>query len=99
MKQYNAAIKTLKKATKVNKKDHRSWFYIGLAHQSQKKLNDALKAYEESLKRKPTFAEAWQNVSIIQYSQKNKRSACENIKKAVKYGSASAKRLIPQICK
>ena len=66
---------------------------------AKKKINEALKAYEQALKRKPTFAEAWQNVSIIQYGQKDKKSACENIKKAYKYGSTSAKRLIPQICK
>ena len=99
LKQYNAAIKTLKKAAKSNKKDHNSWFYIGLAYQNQKKFTESLKSYEKSLKILPKFAEAWHNISIIQFQQKNKADACQNIKKAAKYGSASAKRLINQICK
>ena len=99
LKQFNASIKTLKKATKANKKDHNAWFYIGLAYQNQKKLKEALKSYEESLKREPKFASAWHNVSIIQFKQNNKSAACQNIKKAHKYGSSSAKRLINQICK
>ena len=99
MKDFQAALKTLKKASKLNQNNHTLWFYTGIAYQSQKKFKEALNAYKQALNRKPTFAPAWQNVSLIQFQQKDKKSACQNIKKAYKYGSASAKKLIPKICK
>lgn len=98
LKQFTAAIKTLKRAGEVNIKDYNSWFYVGLAYQNQNKAKKSLKAYEKCLQKNPKFAQAWQNVAIIQYKTKNKKAACINIKKAVKFGSTTAKRIEKQFC-
>ena len=98
MKKYNAAIKTFKKAAEINDKDHQSWFYIGLANQQLKKNKKAIKAYTKCLQRNGKYAAAWENVSIIQFGEKNYRDACTNIQKAEKFGSNRASKIKKQIC-
>jgi len=98
LKEFNAAIKMFKKVSEINIKDHNSWFYLGLCYQNLNKAIEAISAYEQCLNRNPKFAQAWQNVAIIQYHKKDINSACQNINKAAQLGSAAAKNMAKQIC-
>lgn len=99
IKQFNAAVKTLKLASEKNAQNFQAHYYLGLAYQNLNKADESLKAYEQALKLNPKLAQAWENVAIIQFKTNSKKAACQNIQKAVKLGSKRAESLQKQICK
>jgi tetratricopeptide (TPR) repeat protein len=63
---------------------------IGIAYHQQTQLNLARKYYEQSIRLKPDYSEAVNNLGTIFYATKNYRRAISQYKKAAKLSPGSA---------
>ncbi|HWB86542.1 MAG TPA: tetratricopeptide repeat protein [Bryobacteraceae bacterium] len=86
-KMYREAIDTFRQGLTDNAV---IWNKIGIAYQQLLLLNDARKSYERSLRIKPDYSEALNNLGTVYYAKKNYRKAINYYKKALKYNPESA---------
>ena len=62
----------------INERTQFDWFSVARIHETRGQDNEALKAYEESVKLDPGYAKAWFHKAKLHYKlgQKNKAKEC-----------------------
>lgn len=65
-------------------------FNLGNAHKALNRLDEALKAYENTLALKPDYAEAWNELGMTHFKSGNPELALEYRKKVLEISPSSA---------
>jgi cytochrome c-type biogenesis protein CcmH/NrfG len=89
---YEKSVALLRQILNSDPKDFEAWTELGTALLSQKKDDDAEKAYLTGLEHQPTYVLALVNLGRLRLKRKNFEGAIENLREAVKAqpGSATA---------
>ena len=70
-------------AAEIHERTQFDWFSIARIHETKGEYDQALKAYEESIKLDKTYAKAWFYKAKLHYKMGQKRDAKECIKKVL----------------
>lgn len=84
------AITLLRQILANDPKDFEAWTELGTAFLSQKKEDDAEKAYVTALEKQPKYILALVNLGRLRLKRKNFESAVENLSQAVRIQPSSA---------
>jgi tetratricopeptide (TPR) repeat protein len=65
-------------AADIEERTQYDWFSVARIHETRGQDNEAIKAYEESIKLDPTYAKAWFHKAKLHYKlgQKDKAKKC-----------------------
>ncbi len=80
-------VPSLEKAVQLDPKLEQGWDYLGTVYWKTKRLPDAEKAFQESVKISPQSPDAWGNLGYIQLSQNEADAAIASLEKALKIKS------------
>ena len=83
---YNEATETLTKAIKYDKNNFEAYYYRGCAKVNAKKYKEAIADFEQAVKLKPDYADAYFNLGRTYYILQDEDKACEYYKLADQYG-------------
>ncbi len=81
---YNKAVKTLKKATKINRISAIAHYNIGYTHHLRGNYKLAIKSYKASIDRKSNFVLPHQNLGKVYYKSGHYKEAIEQANKVLK---------------
>lgn len=97
--EFSSAIVDLDAAIKLNSKNPVSWCYRGVAKAENKLFNEGLSDLDQAIKLKFDYAAAYVNRAAIKMALKDKRGACDDLRKADSLGDEMALRLVERYCK
>ena len=95
----SGAIVDLDAAIKLNSKNPVSYCYRGVAKGGNRQYVEALKDLDYSIKLKFDYSTAYVNRAAIKMASKDKRGACEDLRKADGLGNEMAVRLYEKYCR
>ncbi len=96
---FSGAIVDLDAAIKLKPKNAVSYCYRGIAKGELKMFNEGLKDLDYAIKLKFDYAGAYVNRAAIKMALKDKRGACDDLKKADGLGDEMALKLVEKYCK
>lgn len=88
---YHGAIRDYQEALKVNPKDFKSCFNMGLSYDRMGDLKKAMHYYHQALRIKPTNAHIYYNMACVSMRMKTNSKAVEYMTKAIQLNPSNAK--------
>lgn len=95
----SGAVADLDAAVKINAKNPVTYCYRGVAKGGNKMYAEAIKDLDYAIRLKFDYAAAFVNRAAIKMALKDKRGACEDLKKADSLGDELALKLVEKYCK
>ena len=76
-----------------------AWYNKGVLLLDTKKYEDALTCFDEAIKLNGTNGSYYSKRGLAKYQKNDTKSACDDFKKAVELGDATAQQYVDQYCK
>lgn len=70
-------------SAEIHERTQFDWFSIGRIHETKGEYEEALKAYEESIKLDSSYAKAWFQKARLHYRLKQKKEARECVRRVL----------------